>query len=92
MVYGNDGNVMTMHLVAYKLTTGNLYYVKFVDKSLGWNLFDGDRYSSFYRKVDEYGDVEVTFSWSISSHTDIEINMKNADWVALLEQAWIMRM
>lgn len=32
-----------------------------------------------------YGDVEVTFSWSISSHTDIEINMKNTDWVALLE-------
>lgn len=92
MALGNDGNGMTMHLVAHKLTTENLYYVKFVDKSSGWNPFNDNRYSSFYGQANEYSNVEVTFSWSISSHNDIEINMKNADRFALLEQTWITGM
>ena len=79
------GDTLTMRLVAHKLTAGNWYYVELVDKSSGWEPFNDDRYSRFYGQADASGDVHISFSWDITGHSDIEVNLKNADWVALLE-------
>ncbi len=77
---------MTIHLVAHKLTAEKWYYVELVDKtSGGWVPFSDDRFSHFYGQADGYGNVEVTFNWRINGHINIEVNLKNADWVALLE-------
>mgnify|MGYP000100085616 CR=1 FL=1 len=78
-------NTLTMHLVCHKLTPGDWYYVELVDKSSGWSPFNDDRYSRFYGQADASGDANIIFSWNITSHSDIEVNLKNADWVALLE-------
>lgn len=79
---------LTMHLVVHKLTPGDWYYVELVEKDsdcLGWNPVGDDRYSRFYGQADAYGNVNMTFSWQIGSPTNLEVNMKNADWVALLD-------
>ena len=38
-----------------------------------------------YGQADAYGDVDILFSLSVADHTNIEVNLKNADNVALLE-------
>ena len=78
-------DTLTMRLVAHKLTPGNWYYVELVDKSSGWAPFNDDRCSRFYGQADASGNVKMTFSWDITGHRDIEVNMKNADNVALLD-------
>lgn len=86
--------ILTMRLVAHKLTPGNWYYVELVDLTSGWNpidkhwpsqVGDADSYNRFYGQADNDGDVVISFSWNISGHNNIEVNMKNADNVALLE-------
>lgn len=83
--FSKENGILTMHLVCHRLTPGDWYYVELVDKSSGYNPFNDDRYSRFYGQADMYGDVDINFSWDTSGHSSIEVNLKNADWVALLE-------
>ena len=89
-----DGNMLTMRIKAHGLTPGDWYFVELVDKSSGWNAIDktfpsavgdADSYSQFYGQANHGGKVDISFSWDITGHDDIEVNLKNADWVALLE-------
>ncbi|MBW7995694.1 MAG: hypothetical protein FVQ81_03790 [Candidatus Glassbacteria bacterium] len=81
-----ENGTLTMRLVAHRLTPGNYYTVELVDKTGGgWNPFSDDRYSRFYGQADEDGNVKINFSWDISGHSNIELNLKNADNVALLD-------
>ena len=81
-----EEGTLTMHLVAHKLTPGDWYYVELVDKTAGgWTPLNDDRYSQFYGQADASGDVDLTFSCNIGSYGYVEVNLKNADWVALLE-------
>jgi len=84
------GGTLTMHIVAHKLTPGYWYFVELVDKSTGWNPLNPQNQQAnvlvqFYGQADAYGDVVITFSWTISGQ--VEVDMKNADWVPLFDGA-----
>lgn len=84
--------MLTMRLTAHKLTPDNWYMVEIVDWNLDWqqsNVLSDDRFSMFYGQADEEGNVHITFTWIISGSSNkmLEINLKNADNVALLDSS-----
>jgi hypothetical protein len=83
-----DGE-LTMRLVAHKLAPGNWYMLELVEKDsgCGWigPIGDTNRYSSFYGQADDEGNVKISVSWDVTGYEYIEVNLKNADNVALHE-------
>ena len=88
-----ESGVLTMRLTVHNLVAGNWYYVELVDVTAGgYNVLDkhypsevgdADSYSSFYGQANAEGDVHITFTWSVGTGILLEVNLKNADWVAL---------
>jgi len=84
-----NGSTLDVVLNAHDLTPGDWYYVELVDKGsdgTDWAPIVGgnpDTYSMFYGQADSDGDVHISFSWSVPIGAYVEVNMKNADWVAL---------
>jgi len=84
--------MLTMRIVAHKLTPYNWYFVELVDKaSGGWTPLNPQHvqaniYTMFYGQADDEGNVIIEFTWDIAGH-DVEVNMKNADWVPLFDGA-----
>lgn len=77
--------VLTASINAHNLIAGDWYLVEIVDKSAGWNPISPDNYASFYGQADADGNLKITVAQTVTSGMTIEINMKNADNVALLE-------
>ena len=81
---------LKMRLSAHKLIPDNWYMVEIIDWNIDWALSDvlsDDRYNRFYGQADEEGNVHISFTWDISGSDNdmLEINLKNADNVALLD-------
>ncbi len=80
--------MLVMNVHAMGLTPGNWYYVEMNEKTAPtWTVIgDGvaDSYNMFYGQANVNGVVNINFSWDVSGHDDIEVNLKNADNVALL--------
>ena len=89
------GTTLDVVLNAKGLTPGNWYYAELADVSSGYNVIDkhspsqvgdADSYAQFYAQANGGGNIHRQFSWtgSIASGMAIEVNIKNADNVALL--------
>lgn len=86
--YSLDGSTLDVVLNAHGLVPGDWHLVELVDKDVddtGWTVLSPDNYSSFYGQADSDGNVNIAFSLDIGTAADIEVNLKNADNVALLE-------
>ena len=80
-----EDGILTMKINAHKLTPLAWYYVEIVSKDPSWTPINDDRFSRFYGQAKEDGTLIIKFSWNVSGYNDIEVNIKNADWVALLD-------
>jgi len=98
--YQLSGTTLDVVLNAEGLVPGNWYYVELVDVSSGYNPIDyhspaqaGDTctFSQFYGQANGGGNVHIAFTWtgSITSGMVIEVNLKNADNVALLSPSTV---
>lgn len=87
---GEETNKLTMNLYAYMLEPTHWYYVELNDKCAEeWTVideWDASRRNRFYGQADSAGYVNIDFEWDIDSEIGcMEVNMKNADNVALLD-------
>jgi hypothetical protein len=76
------------HVEASGLTADYWYYFELIDKGEccdEWTVLGDDLYGRFYGQADGDGDLEIEFTWEIDDHEYIEVNVKNADWVAKLD-------
>lgn len=85
LTYKISDDILDVVLNAQELVPGNWYLVEVVDKSTGWNPISPDNYSSFYAQANGGGNIHADFSCSVESGMDVEVNVKNAENVALLE-------
>jgi hypothetical protein len=91
----SDGMVCVV-LNASGLVPGNWYYAQLIDKQGGGYVpvnengdgvaGDNDCYAMFYDQANGGGNIHISFctSMDIVSGQELEINVKNAEWAALL--------
>jgi len=92
LTYKLSDGTLDVVLNAKGLVPGDWYLAEVVDKGVddsGWDVLSPNNYSSFYGQANGGGNVHIAFSLDVGDAADMEVNLKNADWVALLEPSTI---
>ena len=83
-----SGTMLDVVLNAKGLVPGDWYYVEVVDKPT-WTVLSPNNYSSFYAQANGGGNIHAEFSCGVATGMAVEVNVKNAEWAALLEPSTI---
>ena len=83
--YKLSGTTLDVVLNAKGLVHGNWYLIELNDKNAAtWTVISPDNYNSFYAQANGGGNIHAAFSLTVASGMAVEVNVKNADNVALL--------
>jgi len=87
LTYQVSGTTLRVVLNAKGLEPGLYYQCEVVSKGadgLAWDVLNPDNYNMFYAQANGGGNIHADFCLDIGDATDIEVNVKNAEWAPLL--------
>ena len=84
--YSISDDTLDVVLNAKGLVSGDWYLIELNDKNAAaWNVISPDNCNSFYAQANGGGNIHAEFSCAVKSGMVVEVNVKNAENVALLE-------
>ena len=90
LTYSISDGTLDVVLNAKGLVPGDWYLIELNDKNAGsWTVISPNDYSSFYAQANDEGNIHAAFSCTVASGMAVEVNVKNAEWAALLEPSTI---
>ncbi|MCI5195555.1 MAG: hypothetical protein D3919_04855 [Candidatus Electrothrix sp. AW5] len=87
LTYNLKGDMLCVLLNAKGLTPSLYYQCEVVSKGADgtdWNVLNPTEYNYYYGQANDDGNIHVDFCLDVNDATDIEVNVKNAQWAPLL--------